>query len=113
MSLESPVQKVLDNLHGGKIAFLSESATLTVNQRVVEVDSSGGAVTITLPNVGEAAGKSFSIHAPNGLTNAVTVTDGAGGSKLFGGDYALNANNDAIMLLSDGVKWWAIANEIA
>ena len=111
MGIEYPESRVLDSQARNKFrAVDNESVTLGINDRVVEVASDTAAVTVTLPNVDEAAGKTFAITAPNGLTNAVTVTDGAGGSVDFQGDYALNADADGIVLYSDGRKWWQFAD---
>ena len=94
-----------------KTAFISEDATLDVNDQVVDVDSSEDAVTITLPFVGDAVGRIYFITAAAGNTNTVTVEDNDE-SVQWGGDYSLDAANNSIALMSDGRKWWVVDSTI-
>lgn len=90
-----------------------ETLALTVGDRVVRADLSGtSAVTVTLPPVQEARGMIFTIHATIADTAALTVQDNDE-SEDFDGDYTLDANGDALVLFSDGRKWFELANEIA
>lgn len=86
----------------------NENYSATLQDRVLRVASDTSAVTITLPNAAEYAGRFISIIAPDGGTNTVTVTD-KDGSVDFQGDYSLNAADDGIVLFSDGLKWWEVA----
>lgn len=85
---------------------LTAAATLTVYQTKVVCDSTDGAFAVTLPNVGEAVGKFFSIvmSVDNG---DVTIQD-QDESLYFDGDYTLNDVGDGYLLYSDGMSWWAI-----
>jgi len=86
-------------------AALSASGTLTVNQRFVVAT---GEITVTLPSVAEARDKIFTITAPAGGTDTVTVADQD--DSLDWSDISLNADDDGCALFSDGRKWWVIAD---
>lgn len=97
-----------------RYAYKSADATLEIFEQVVEVDSSDGAVTITLPSVEEAAGMAYDISAPNGVTNTVTVND-AGGTNMTTtvGANALDADGDFMTVMSTGKAWRLIDNSAA
>lgn len=98
-----------------KIVNISGDKALDVFERVVIADTSDGAITVTLPPVGEAVGKIFTIHAPTAGTdgNAVTLEDKNNDSVNWPGDFTLDADNDRIALISDGRAWWVLDNQIA
>lgn len=105
MSIETPQSKVLDNLDVGKIIFVdNENKSLSLNERTVEAASNTSAVTITLPEVGTAMGKIFTVTAPNGVTNAVTVNDLAGTSVA-----SLSTDGATAVIYSDGRRYHNIA----
>lgn len=78
-------------------------ATLTVNQQVVVVRSDDSTATITLPFVSDARGRTFSITAPDGGTNTVTVQDND--ESVDWSNRSLDAANDQLILMSDGRRW--------
>lgn len=86
----------------------NEDATLGVHDRVVEVDSDSSAVTLTLPQVDEAAGKIFTFTANDGVTNAVTVQDNDE-SKNWS-DITLGSDNATLVLYSDGITWHTLVD---
>jgi hypothetical protein len=86
----------------------NENATLGVHDQVVTVETDAGVATITLPNVGEAAGKIFTITAPNATGNNVTVEDNADESGLA--DQSITGDGDSIVLYSDGLAWHVLAS---
>jgi hypothetical protein len=86
----------------------NEDATLGVHDQVVIVDSGDEAVTITLPNVGEAAGKVFTITANDGDGNTVTIEDNADESGLA--DEAIVGDGGQRVLYSDGLHWHILAS---
>ena len=62
-------------------------------------------ITVTLPLVTEAKGKTFSILA-RGATEALTVTIAdKDDSESWGGDYILTDPGDSMVFYSDGLKW--------
>lgn len=94
---------------------ITATKELAVHEQIVVVGTTTGNITITLPAVGEAIGKLFSIHAPTiGTdTNTITLEDKNNDSIDWGGDYTLAADNDRILLFSDGRVWWVLDNQIA
>lgn len=87
--------------------FVSSNTTLELYENVVVADTSGGAVTITLPDVGEAAGLTFDIEAPNGSSDAVTVND-ANGSNVASSTISIDNGN--VTVVSTG-RNWRVVNE--
>lgn len=88
------------------------SYSLEPYERIVEVTSTLGVATITMPAVAECAGKLFSITALTGATNAVTVAAKATGESYdWPGDCALNADLDRVLLFSDGRRWWRLTDQ--
>jgi len=84
---------------------LTAAATLTVNQQRVRV-TAGAAMDLTLPPVGEAKGKIYSIIARNGATNATTVID-QGDSEVAVSD-AMSSSPTTGVYYSDGTCWFKI-----
>ena len=81
----------------------NEAVTLSVNDQVITALSDSDAFTITLPQVAEAQGKTYSIFAPNGNTNTVTIAHG--GDSAPWTNVALDGANDSALLFSDGRMW--------
>ena len=89
----------------------SHSTTLAAYERDVIVDSTLGVGTVKLPDVSEAKGKLYSILAPVGNTNAVTVTEYSSNNSIdWPGNASLNAAADRALYYSDGQKWWVITD---
>ena len=87
----------------------TDDYSMTIRDVRVECDSSDGAFTITLPPVGEAAGKTFSIY----LTvdgGDVTIEDSANDSMGWDGDYTLDDVDDAYCFYSDGKSWFPVGS---
>lgn len=85
---------------------------LKVYQRVVDVISTAGTLDLRLPDVGAAAGLDYTITARNGSTKAVTVNQRSTNNSI---DYpsapSLNADNDRVVMRSDGKHWWIIEDQ--
>ena len=86
----------------GVAAGLSD--TLKVYEQTVIVVATAGSVTITLPNVTEAMGNIYSIYCTD-LTSPATVTVQDQNESLGWSDLSLTADNDNVLLYSDGVAW--------
>lgn len=84
-------------------------ATLSVHEQHITVKSDTAAVTITLPGVAEAIGKTFSILALDGLANNVTIEDA--GDSIQWTDVVIAGTNGAALIYSDGRTWYAIATK--
>ena len=91
-----------------KFVVKTASATLGVNDQVCDVDTTDGAVTITLPNVEEAAGRIYSIFLITDGGNDVTIQD-QDESRDWEGDFTLADADDGYVLYSDGRKWHTLA----
>lgn len=77
---------------------------------VIIADSTAAAFTITMPDPGEAAGLAFTIIAPEGATQD-TVTVSFKGPTGAAVTLALDADDDAAYLFSDGVMFWCFHYE--
>lgn len=80
--------------------------SLTLGHRTVRVlaDGTSGPIVLTLPNVSEAAGMIISIYAQTAdATNTVTVQDQ--NESEGWSDVVLNADDEGLVLMSDGLKW--------
>ncbi len=92
------------------ILMASAAATLRLDQRIVQADTSGGAFAITLPPVNEAIGMMFSFRVAV-AGNALTVQDQ--NESEGWADITLDAVNDRVVVYSDGVSWHTLASAIA
>lgn len=92
---------------GLKEAIISPTGdtTLTLDDDMVLVDTSGGAVTITLPPAADAVNKVYTIKNADTGANAVTV-DGDGSETIDGSTTAVLGALDSITIVSDGTEWW-------
>lgn len=59
-----------------KIKTITASETLSVLDEVIEVNATGGAVTVTLPNVFSARARKYTVVKIDSSANAVTVASG-------------------------------------
>lgn len=87
----------------------NESVSLAVTEQQVTVLSDTAAVTLTLPEVSEAKGKTFSVVAVNGLTNNVTVQDN--NESIEWTDVVMAGNYASLLLFSDGRNWYTLASK--
>lgn len=82
--------------------------TATAHDMVILVDTSGGAVTVTLPAVAGTEGRSYVIKKITTDANAVTV-DGDSGDLIDGATtYVITAPYESITILSTGSAWWVV-----
>jgi hypothetical protein len=79
------------------------SYQMTPYDFVVRPDSSGGAITITLPPVAECQGRWYSILVRTAGNN-ITVAD-KDDSECWPGDITLDTKCDRLLLFSDGLTW--------
>ena len=90
-------------LQQSKTQQVTAATTLKPWVRRAEVDTTGGAFTLTLPPVSQMAEKSLAIYQIAGATNACTIAD-AGDSRNWS-NITLNANDEHVLLYSDGFQW--------
>lgn len=89
-SIIVPINGVLNKIHKAALGIgipsiisITSSSTLavpTANYNIIEVDASGGAVTLTLPSM--TAGKSFVIKKVDSSGNAVNFTTDEGAQSI-------------------------------
>jgi len=87
--------------------------TLQVYEQVVliDTDTNDGTFTLTLPPVGEAAGKFYSITVID-ANGAVTIQD-QDDSIAWSNISTLDADTDGVVLFSDGLRWWTVASDVS
>ena len=92
------------------------SYSLKVYEQVVEITTTAGApnsFTIYLPSVAEAVGRFYSIRlATRGDDEVVTIAD-LDDSIGWADITNMDAEDDAVLLYSDGKKWWVVKNDIS
>jgi len=70
-------------------------------------DAESGPFTITLPPVGKAKGKFYSIVCRNAdAVNTVTIEDNNSDSECWNGDFVMNGKCDKGLFYSDGMAWF-------
>lgn len=81
--------------------------TLTANDDIVYADASGGAVTITLPDVRRFWGYEFSVKKVDAGINAVSLD---GGGALIDGTaaYPLLVQYQVVTVVSTGTAWMVV-----
>lgn len=88
----------------------NSDVTLKPYENVVEVASDSSAVTVKLPDAGEAAGVPFDIHCLNGTTNAVTVNDSNGNNVTSS---TVSVDNGYVMAVSNGLRWRVLSEKLS
>lgn len=98
----------------GCVFVANADYTLKPTEQCVEIICSGAAVNITLPDVADAKGNTYTF---------LLKTAGANDVDLLVPDNALNktaiealdmdADDDACALYSDGRRWWVVNDGIA
>ncbi len=86
---------------------VSAALALTAQDEIVYVDASGGAVTITLPDVRRFWGYEFRVKKLDASVNAVTL-DGDGALIDGAATYPLAAQYEVVRVASDGTNWWVV-----
>ncbi len=91
--------------------FIDSSGTvsLDLSHSVHLVSSFGGALSVELPNAGDAIGVMMVVKKTDSSSNVITVTED-GGAGPDGKDFFLGAENDYVMMLSNGAEWFVIAS---
>ena len=90
------------------------SDTLEVYEQFVRIDTNTNsqAFTLTLPPVSLAKGKFYAIAADVASGNAITIQD-RDDSEDWSDISTMDATDDAVLLYSDGKRWYVVDNEIA
>lgn len=85
------------------------TVSLDTSHSVHLVSSFGGALEVELPNASDATGAMMVVKKIDSSANVITVTEDAGGGP-DGRDVTLGAENDYVMMLSNGAEWFVIAS---
>lgn len=91
--------------------FIDSSGTvnLDTSHSVHLVSSYGGALNVVVPNAADATGVMMVIKKTDSSSNVITVTE-SGGAGPDGKDFFLGAENDYVMMISNGAEWFVIAS---
>jgi len=124
MSIEGQPSKLSTLMvnRGDSVTKITRTATLTsqtlkVYEQVVLIDNgtTGGTFTLTLPPVGEAAGKTYAMTliAKTG-DDAYIVTIQDQDDSIDWDDFktTMNRQYDSVLLFSDGMKWWPVVTDL-
>lgn len=90
----------------------SGTVQLDTSHSVHLVSSFGGALTVKLPNAGNAVGAMMVIKKTDSSANVITITEDAGNGP-DGRSYYLGAENDFMQVLSNGAEWFVISSNRA
>ncbi len=108
-------KNVLENIPGKGVRVMTAAGTLKLEDRHIYAESAAAAFAIKLPNVSEAIGSIISIYFIGSGTDSVTITDFSNESEDATTLEALdlNAVDDGVVLMSNGLKWLIICNDIS
>ncbi len=87
----------------------SGNVTLDLSHSVHLVSSFGGALTVYLPNAEDSVGVMMVVKKTDSSSNVITVKEDSGNGP-DARDYFLGAENDYVMMLSNGAEWFVIAS---
>lgn len=113
--LERDQRMIDDGLVKNKYAIKTTSYALTIRDRIASFATTTATLTVSLPSVSEAEGKTFTIFATSAsVTYPVTVQDldDSLGWGEQGGDITLTSPNDYVTLYSDGMRWAILGTSI-
>ena len=96
---------------GQKVKVVSKTANYTAKESdyIIAVDTSGGAVTITLPTSALKAGKVYIIDDKGGNAGSNNITVATEGSEKIDGaaSATISTNYASLALYSDGSNWYS------
>lgn len=83
------------------------TATLLLTETQVRADTTGGAITLTLPSVAEAKGLAFSFILETDGGTDLTIADADDSYNWT--DLVCDDALDGFLVYSDGFVWWQLA----
>lgn len=101
------VSRVIDKVNG-----ITASDTLESFEQIALVDTTSGAVTVTLPPVADARGKDYYIKDVGVYagSNNITIEDNNDDAGLT--DITIATNSGYAVMLSDGRNWFTIDSDL-
>jgi len=88
-------------------AYTSDTMEVFEQVVLIDTDTVDGTFTVTLPPVAEAAGKFYAVHLVDDGGD-VTVQDQD--DSYDWSNQSLTADDDGVLLFSDGLKWWLVVD---
>lgn len=85
------------------------SHALDLSHSVHIVDATNGAITIELPNAGDAVGVEITVKKKDSSGNIVTITED-GGNGPDGHTFLLGGKDDHAVMLSNGAQWFVTSS---
>ncbi len=109
---QSTVKDMKSTLQRYDSEYIDASGTvmLDISHSVHLVSSFGGALTVELPSAASATGAMMVVKKTDSSSNVITVTENGAGQGADGKDFFLGAENDYVMAVSNGAKWFVIAS---
>lgn len=92
--------------HNAPITYTSGTHTITNGYELILCDTSGGAVTVNLPDATQSKGKKY--YFKKIATNHTAIIAGAGQDIDGSPTKVLNTLYETCTVISDGVQWWLI-----
>ncbi len=82
--------------------------TASVDDSIIGIDTTSGAVTVTLPSAGAVAGKVFIIHDEGGTAGSNNITVATEGSETIDGSSTatISTNYGSLRIYSDGTNFF-------
>lgn len=98
---------------GMDVQTVSTTTTYTAgDDAAILVDSSGGAVTVNLPQAGAVPGRVYYVKKTTSDANTVTI-DPSGAETIEGSATLIfgTSGRDSRAIVSDGTQWWVISGQ--
>jgi hypothetical protein len=92
--------------HNASITYTSGTHTITNGYELILCDSSGGTVTVQLPDATQSKGKKY--YFKKIATSHTVIIDGAGYDIDGSPTKVLNTNYESATVISNGVQWYSI-----
>jgi hypothetical protein len=104
---------IVNNGIANKADTATVSKTITINDNIIFVNTTGGAVTITLPAIATIPnGQSFTIFAQNVSGGNITIVDSGGGSIINGAaNYIMDLQYESVTITKYSGQFY-ITNKI-
>ena len=91
------------------ISTKTANYTLTSSDNIINVNASGGAITITLPTAGEITGRIYTIGKIDSSANRVTIATISGQTIAGTTSRIISMQYRYITVISDGSNWYPIS----
>lgn len=100
------IDRAIKDVHVRPYRTVTDTVTLTLDDALVLADATGGAFTVTLPDVAEMAGRSLIIKK---IDAVATVTVASAADIDGAASTGLTTQYQSVTVASDGSTWWIVA----